>query len=226
VPEAGGPTTVLSDLDGVLVDSRASVVRAWTRFAGRHRVPRARVLAATFAGPSAEVVRAVLGSSVDADAEAALVEAWQVADVDDVHALPGAADLLEGIAPERLAVVTSCSDPLARARLAAAGLRTPEVLVTAEDVRAGKPDPEGYLLAAERLGAAPADCVVLEDAPAGIRAGLAAGMRVVGVATTHPAAELARADAVIPTLVDVPGALGALSARGGRRPPRGSASTP
>ena len=195
---------VLSDLDGVLVDSRASVVRAWERFAERHGLALERVLAATFAGPSREVV-ALLTEDADVDAEAGRVEAWQVADTGDVTALPGAAALLAGTRPDRLAVVTSCSNALARARLAAAGLPEPRVMITAELVRAGKPDPEGYLLAAARLGAAPADCVVLEDAPAGVRAGLAAGMRVVGVATTHPVAELGRADHVIPTLADLTG---------------------
>jgi sugar-phosphatase len=110
--------------------------------------------------------------------------------------------------------VTSCSIALARARLAAAGLPEPAVMITAELVRAGKPDPEGYLLAAARLGALPADCVVLEDAPAGVRAGRAAGMRVVGVATSHPAAELEEADVVVATLADLPAALGRLSVGG------------
>ncbi len=152
VPETA--LVVLSDLDGVLVDSRGSVVRAWERFADRHRLPLDRVLAATFAGPSREVV-AVLAGDGDVDAEAAMVEAWQVEDAGDVTALPGAAALLAGTPPERLAVVTSCSGALARARLAAAGLPEPRVMITAELVRAGKPDPEGYLLAAARLGAVP-----------------------------------------------------------------------
>jgi sugar-phosphatase len=190
---------VLSDLDGVLVSSRDSVVRAWTRFAERHGLPRARVLEATFAGPSREVVR-VVRPDADVDAEAALVEGWQVEDTAGVHALPGAADLLALVPADRLAVVTSCSGPLARARLAASGLGAPPTMVTAEMVRAGKPDPEGYLRAAALLGAAPSDCVVLEDAPAGIRAGKAAGMRVIGLATTHPTAELAPADLIVPTL--------------------------
>ena len=190
---------VLSDLDGVLVSSRDSVVRAWTRFADRHGIPRARVLEATFAGPSREVVR-VVRPDADVDDEAALVEGWQVEDTEGVHALPGAADLLAMVPADRLAVVTSCSGPLARARLAASGLEAPATMVTADMVRAGKPDPEGYLRAAALLGVAPVDCVVIEDAPAGVRAGRAAGARVIGVASTHPASELAEADAVVPSL--------------------------
>ena len=167
---------ILSDLDGVLVDSRSSVVRAWERFAARHGLPPERVLAATFAGPSDEVVRSLLPAA-DADAEARLVEGWQLADVGGVAALPGAAVLLAGVAPDRLAVVTSCSAALARARLAAAALPAPAVMVTAELVGAGKPDPEGYLLAARRLGVDPQRCLVVEDSEPGLAAGRAAGAR-------------------------------------------------
>ena len=113
-------------------------------------------------------------------------------------ALPGAAALLDDA--ERfagVAVVTSCTVPLLTARMAAAGLRRPAVVVTPERVAAGKPDPEGYLLAAAELGADPAACVVLEDAPAGIEAGRRAGMHVVGVLTTHEAGELAGADELV-----------------------------
>jgi sugar-phosphatase len=197
-------TVVLSDLDGVLVDSREAVTRAWLRFADRHGLDAETVLAATFAGPSVEVVR-LLTSDADVAAEAALVEGWQIEDTDGVRALPGAGALLGGWPVDRVAVVTSCSRPLALARLAAAGLPAPPTMVTAEMVRAGKPDPEGYRLAASLLGAPAAACVVLEDAPAGARAARAAGMRVVGVATTHPAEELAPlVDLVVPTLAELP----------------------
>jgi sugar-phosphatase len=199
-----GATVVLSDLDGVLVDSRDAVTRAWLRFADRHDLDPETVLAATFAGPSVEVV-GLLTSGADVAAEAALVERWQVEDTDGVRALPGAGALLGGWPLDRLAVVTSCSRALALARLAAAGLPAPPTMVTAEMVRVGKPDPEGYRLAASLLGAPPVACVVLEDAPAGARAGRAAGMRVIGVATTHAAGELAPlVDLVVPTLAELP----------------------
>ncbi|MEA2340397.1 MAG: mannitol-/sugar-/sorbitol-6-phosphatase, partial [Solirubrobacteraceae bacterium] len=102
--------------------------------------------------------------------------------------------------PGPLAVVTSCSAALATARLQAVDLAVPDVLVTPELLRAGKPDPEGYLLAAELLGVAPAQCTVLEDAPAGVRAAAAAGMHVVGILTTHGAEELPEADELVPSV--------------------------
>ena len=114
--------------------------------------------------------------------------------------------MLRAFGPDRIAVVTSCTGDLARARLAAAGLEPPAVLVTADRLRRGKPDPEGYLLAARELGADPAGCVVLEDAPAGIEAGRAAGMRVVGVLTTHAPEALSAADERVATVADWLGA--------------------
>jgi mannitol-1-/sugar-/sorbitol-6-phosphatase len=110
--------------------------------------------------------------------------------------LPGAAELLGGGVGVPVAVVTSCPDALARVRLSAVDLPVPEVMVTSDRVSAGKPDPEGYRLAASELGVDPAECVVFEDAPAGIAAGRAAGAVVVGITTTHPADELRAAGAV------------------------------
>jgi mannitol-1-/sugar-/sorbitol-6-phosphatase len=185
-------TVVLSDLDGVLVDSQASIMRAWRWWGERHGVEREAIEAVQHGRPSGEIV-AALAPGVDAVAESRALDLRQAADVDGVAALPGAADVLRAFGPGRIAIVTSCTAPLARARLAAAGLEEPAVLVTADRVRRGKPDPAGYLLAAHELGADPAGCVVLEDAPAGIAAGRAAGMRVVGVVTTHAATDLADA---------------------------------
>ena len=114
--------------------------------------------------------------------------------------------MLRAFGPDRIAVVTSCTRDLARARLTAAGLEPPAVLVTADRLRRGKPDPEGYLLAARELGADPAGCVVLEDAPAGVEAGRAARMRVVGVLTTYAPEALAAADERVATVADWLGA--------------------
>jgi sugar-phosphatase len=110
--------------------------------------------------------------------------------------LPGAAELLSGTIGIPVAIVTSCPSVLAARRLSEGALPTPSVLVTADRVAAGKPDPEGYALAARELGVAPATCVVFEDAPAGIRAGRAAGATVIGITTTHEAAELLEAGAI------------------------------
>lgn len=196
------PLALLCDLDGTLVDSREEVDDAWRAFAARHGLAVADVLAATFAGPSREVV-AMVAPGLDADAEAALVEGWQVEAASRTRAIDGAAELLAAWAPGRLAIVTSCGRALARGRLAGAGLPEPAVLVSADDVTRGKPDPEGYLRAAALLGVAPARCLAIEDAPAGLAAARAAGARTVAVATTHDPAELADADLVVASLAEL-----------------------
>jgi sugar-phosphatase len=189
-------TVVLSDLDGVLVDSQASIMRAWRSWGRRHGLEAAAVEAVEHGRPSGEIV-AALAPGLDAAEESRALDALQAEDTADVVALPGAADLLRTFGPDGVAVVTSCTGPLAQARLRAAGLEPPPVVVTADRLRRGKPDPEGYLLAARALGAAPSECVVLEDAPAGVEAGRAAGMRVVALLTTHAAEELAAADELV-----------------------------
>jgi sugar-phosphatase len=180
-------TTILSDLDGVLVDSHASIMRAWRWWGAAHGVAAEAIESVQQGRPSGEVI-AALAPDLDAAAESRAIDLRQADDVDGVVALPGAHDLLAGTDP--VAIVTSCTVPLATARLRAVGLTVPPVLVTPERLSLGKPDPEGYLLAARELGATPADCVVFEDAPAGIQAGRAAGMHVVGITTTHAPAEL------------------------------------
>ena len=192
-------TVVLSDLDGVLVDSQASIMRAWRWWGERHGVGREAIDAVQHGRPSGEII-AALTPHLDAAAESLALDRRQAEDVGDVVAHPGAADLLRAYGPDRVAIVTSCTDPLARARLQAAGLTVPAVLVTADRLTRGKPDPEGYLLAARELGADPAGCVVLEDAPAGVEAGRAAGMRVVGVLTTYAPEALSAADERVATV--------------------------
>jgi sugar-phosphatase len=177
---------VLADLDGTLVDSAASNERAWRAWGARHGIPFAAI-AAIYAGrPSADVV-AELAPGLDARREAELLDDAQARDAHDVVALPGAVDLLRGAAGGPVAIVTSCTPPLASARIAAAGLPAPRALVTSDRVARGKPDPAGFLLAARELGADPRACVVLEDAPAGVAAARAAGAHVVGI-TADPAA--------------------------------------
>lgn len=183
---------VISDLDGVLVDSMAATSRAWAAWGARHGVDGAAIQAANHGKPAAEVVAEHVPPDRLAE-EAAALERLEVEDTEGVVALPGAAGVL---ALPTVAVATSCVMPLARARIAAAGLRTPGVLVTADQVERGKPAPDSYLLAAERLGADPADCLVLEDAPAGVEAGRAAGMTVWAVTTTHASDALTAAHRV------------------------------
>jgi len=193
--ELAGYAAVLSDLDGTLVNSDPPVRRAWTSFAQRHRLDAEQVIATARGRPSREVA---IEFAPDAPEEPGRLEHAEVSDSEGITALPGALQLLT--APLTLAIVTSCSRALAIVRLRAAGLPAPPALVCADEISRGKPDPEPYLLGAERLGVAPADCVVLEDAPAGIASGKAAGMTVIAVRTTHEPSELAGADAVIDTL--------------------------
>jgi sugar-phosphatase len=190
-------TTILSDLDGVLVDSHDSIMRAWRWWGALHGVETAAIENVQHGRPSGEII-AVLTPQLDAAAESRAIDLRQADDTDGVIALPGAHELFAGAEP--VAVVTSCTVPLATARLRAAGLPIPDVLVTPERLRRGKPDPEGYLLAARELGAEPADCVVLEDAPAGIDAGRAAGMHVVGIVTTHAVRDLGAAHEHAPSI--------------------------
>jgi sugar-phosphatase len=167
---------VLFDMDGTLVDSDAAVERAWTTWAREYGVD---VDPTTLHGrPADATVRSLLPDLDDAGVEAAAARQLdlQYDDLADVVPTRGALDLLAGLNLP-WAIVTSADMRLAHARLDAAGITAP-VLVTVEDIRRGKPDPEGYLLAARRLGAAPARCLVVEDAPAGVAAGRAAGATV------------------------------------------------
>lgn len=182
-------SAVLFDLDGVLVESRESTERVWLAWAQKNGIEEGALRSAMHGVRSAEVVRS-LRPDLDAAAEADEIERRQAEDTEGLRAIPGAVAALQALKPDRIAVVTSGTRPLALARLAAVGIEPPAVIVFAGDVARGKPDPEGYLLGAQELGAAPADCVVLEDAPAGIQAGRAAGMHVVGITTTHDPAEL------------------------------------
>lgn len=188
---------VLCDLDGTLVDSGDSVVRAWTRFA--HEVGREpeQILAMCHGVRTTEVIEALNldGSVMD---RALRVESWIVAD--GAQPTAGAADFLTSLPAHRWAVVTSSLRPTAMSRFEGTELPAPEVAITAEDVVNGKPDPSCYLAGAAALGVEPHDCVVIEDAPAGVAAGKAAGMRVIAVTTTHPAEELAAADLIIDSL--------------------------
>jgi sugar-phosphatase len=183
---------VISDLDGVLIDSSAPTVRVWAAWGARHGLDGAAIQAANHGRPG----RAVIAEHVQPeliDAETEWLARGETADTEGVVAMPGAAEVL---ALPGVAICTSCQEPLARARLAAAGLTVPDVLVTSDQVARGKPAPDPYLLAAERLGADPAACLVFEDAPAGIASARAAGLTVWAVTTTHAAGDLGEAQRV------------------------------
>ena len=191
---------LLVDLDGTLVDSTAPVRRTWSAFASRHGLDPEHVFRFAQGRPSRETIR-LLAPQADQELEAATVEDAEVSDTDGVSALPGASALLA--CHRQLAIVTSCSGRLARARLRAADLPTPRVLVSSDGLKQGKPDPACFLIAARRLGTAPERCVVLEDAPAGIRAGRAAGATVIALRTTHPDEELREAHAIADNLASL-----------------------
>ena len=184
---------VLVDLDGTLVDSTAPVRRVWQEFARRHGLDADAVERFAHGRPSRESVRA-LTPDADLEAESRAIEEAEIADASGVVALPGAAQLLAGDRP--LAIVTSCSTALATVRLQAAALEIPEVLVSSDGLQRGKPDPTCFLIAARRLGVDPGRCVVIEDAPAGITAGRAAGAVVIALRTTHGDDDLGDADAI------------------------------
>lgn len=189
-------TYVLSDLDGVLVDSGAEVERVWREWAAERGLdPEA--IARESHGVPARGVLARVAPHLDTPEEIAEIERRHAAT--GGVALPGARELLA----HAHAVVTSCSPELAQARFEAAGLTAPAVLITSDRTERGKPHPDPYLTAAAALGADPADCLVIEDAPAGIAAGRAAGMTVWAVATTHRPEELSGADRVVADLDEI-----------------------
>ncbi|MFF1453379.1 HAD-IA family hydrolase [Streptomyces sp. NPDC058274] len=179
--------TLLFDMDGTLVDSTALVESTWAGFCERHGLDLAEVLAFAHGRPTRETVHHFVTDASPAASETRRLVAHEESETTGITAVPGAAGLLAALPPGSWAVVTSASRTLAEVRLGAAGLPLPELLVSADDISRGKPDPEGYLRAARLLGRAPRDTVVFEDSPAGIRAGLASGARtvVIGTCTAH-----------------------------------------
>jgi mannitol-1-/sugar-/sorbitol-6-phosphatase len=190
---------VLFDLDGVLVDSEPVVVRTWHRWAARHELDVPDLVRRAHGRRSVETVRE-LAPALDAEAEVAWLAALELSDAEGLRLLPGASAVFDALTDCQRAVVTSGGRALAEFRLGHVSLSRPSVLVAAEDVRIGKPAPDGYLLAADRLGLDARECVVIEDTPAGVAAGKAAGARVLAVSTTFPASALLEADIVVHSL--------------------------
>lgn len=190
---------ILFDIDGTLVDSTRTVERTWRVWAAQRGLPADEILAVCHGRRTEDTIADFLPEEERAEAVAAL-ERLELDDLDEVIALPGAREVLRMLPSDRWAAVTSGSGSLMRARLHAAGLPVPEVLVAAEDVSAGKPDPQGYRRAAAGLDVDVTRCLVVEDAPAGLAAGRAAGALTIAVATSHPAEELRPADVIVPDL--------------------------
>lgn len=185
---------VLFDMDGVLVDSTHAVARVWTKWALAHGFEPEEVVRAAHGRPSIVTVRDYLPDG-DGFAENLEVERQEIEDIDGVVAIPGAVALVNSLPPGRWTVATSATRALAEVRLRAAGIPILSTMISSNDIQRGKPDPEPYLKAAARLGFPASDCVVVEDAPAGIRAGKAAGARVIGLPTTSPIPDLKSAGA-------------------------------
>jgi sugar-phosphatase len=183
---------ILFDMDGTLVDSSVAVEKTWRQWAARHGIDAEALLAYSHGRQNGDTIAAMAPHLDRATEEAYMLRAEEEC-LDGVIAIPGAVALLAALATRAApwAVVTSAWRRLADLRLGCAGLPPPPVLITSDSITRGKPDPQGYLLAASTLGVDPRACVVIEDAPAGIAAGKAAGMTVIAITTTMPRSALA-----------------------------------
>lgn len=175
----------LFDMDGTLLSSLEAAERIWTGWALSHGLDVAAFLPTMHGKRAVDTVRGLGLPGVDPEAEADAITAAEIEDMGGIHEIAGAAAFLASLPPERWAIVTSAPEVLARRRLEAAGIPVPAVFVTADDVTQGKPAPDCYLLAATRLGIAATDCVIFEDAPAGILAAERSGATVVVITATH-----------------------------------------
>jgi len=185
---------LLFDLDGVLIDSTPAVARVWSRWARQHGFDPGDTVRRAHGRPSITTIRELLPNA-DHEAENQKVERGEIEDIEGLVPLPGAREFLNSLRPDQWTIVTSCTRPLAETRLKAAGLPIPPRLLTSNDVKFGKPNPEPYVKGAAILGFPAKDCLVFEDAPAGILAGKAAGTTVIAFTTTAPDAELDEAGA-------------------------------
>lgn len=194
----------LFDLDGTLVDSLPVVERSWCKWGDRFGIPHDEILGFIHGKQAITSIRHFMPgrSEEDIQAEFRFLEQIEATDIDGIVALPGALNLLNTLNEAGIpwAIVTSGSIPVAHARHRAAGLPMPKVFVTAEQVKKGKPAPDAYLLGAELLGIPAQQCVMVEDAPAGLLSGLAAGCRTIAVNVPADAPRLDEADLVLTTL--------------------------
>ena len=191
---------VIFDMDGTLIDSIPVVIRSWLRWAQEHGLEPERLQG--FHGVPAAAIVADLLPPHRQESALSRINELELADTEGITVLPGAAEALAALGPGQCAIATSCSTPLAAVRIEATGLRVPRVVVTADDVERGKPHPDPFLLAAERLGVDAAQCLVVEDAPGGLTAARAAGCATLAVTTTTPRHELV-ADVIVENLADV-----------------------
>ena len=206
---------ILFDMDGVLVSSIAADERSWLRWARLHGMEDTFSIHSTHGRRTVDTIRAVR-PDLDLATELRRMEDFDAEDTTGTLLYPGVRELLTSLPPTQWSIVTSASERILRHRLALFGVPLPPHVVTAESVTHGKPDPEPYRLGARQLGLPPGDCLVLEDAPSGIRAAKAAGCQVLAVASSHQPEELIEADWVIPSLLNLtltPAPAGALLCR-------------
>ncbi|QAX85661.1 glycerol-3-phosphatase [Pseudomonas sp. DTU12.3] len=175
----------LFDMDGTVLNSIAAAERIWSAWAVRHGVDVEKFLPTIHGARAIDTINRLNLPGVDAEAQAAFITEAEIEDVEGIVEIPGAAAFLDSLPKDRWAMVTSAPRDLALRRMAAAGIPAPAVMITAEDVQAGKPDPAGYILAAKRLGLEPRDCLIFEDATVGIQAAQAAGAPLMIITTTH-----------------------------------------
>jgi sugar-phosphatase len=185
---------ILFDLDGVLVDSTPAVARVWSQWAIKRGFNPKEVVRRAHGRPSLTTIRELLPHA-DHEAENRIVERQEIEDLDGVVPLPGTQALLNALPADKWTIVTSCTRRLAEVRIKAAGLPVPAKFITSNDIQQGKPHPQPYLKGAALLGVAAEDCIVIEDAPAGVRAGKASCARVIGLLTTLKRDEIIEAGA-------------------------------
>jgi len=190
---------ILFDLDGTLVDSTASVGRIWSVWARHHNLDPDWVIEQAHGRRSIETIQ-LCAPWLDAEAETERMESLEIDDTQELTVIPGTLELLRSLPAHRWGIVTSGTRPLATSRIRNAGLSEPRVLVTATEVKEGKPSPEPYIRGSQLVGFAPQQCLVFEDTPAGIGSARNAGMQAVGLTTTYAVEQLEGATAVIPDL--------------------------
>lgn len=193
---------ILFDMDGVLISSLGSVERSWTKWARMRGVDSEHACRVVHGCRSIETV-AKLRPDLDPEVENKIIESIEIEDTEGITILPGVLDLLASLPSSRWTVVTSATEPLARVRLAAAGIPVPERIITAESVEKGKPHPAPYLAGASLLGFTAENCLVFEDSASGVKAGRAAGCTVIATTFSHPVETLRDANFLVPDLAGV-----------------------
>lgn len=174
----------LFDLDGTLINSIAVVNRVWSQWAIDNGLDPIEVVTNCHGRRSLDTIKLFAPHLPQPQANDEFIDR-EAADTDGLKVLPGAIDFLKSLPPDRWAIVTSCTSKLAKVRMGFLNIPLPKVIVVGDDVANGKPDPQGFLMAAKKLGFAPENCIVFEDAPAGVEAGQRAGMKVVTVTAVN-----------------------------------------